>query len=77
MIAWLDGIVEKKEGHIELPLRPDPEDRPRQVVDAVHGKPAVTDYTVLHYDSGVLLFLSYRKPGAHISCVSIRPIRLA
>ena len=51
-VAWLDGIVEKKEGHIELPLRPDPEDRPRQVVDAVHGKPAVTDYTVRHYDSG-------------------------
>lgn len=42
-VAWLDGIVEKKEGHIELPLCPDPEDRPRQVVDAVHGKPAVTD----------------------------------
>ena len=51
-VAWLDGIVEEKEGHIELPLRPDPEDRPRQVVDAVRGKPAVTDYTVLYCDSG-------------------------
>ena len=57
-VAWLDGIVEKKEGHIELPLRPDPEDRPWQVVDAVHGKPAVTDYTVLHYDS-VRTFISF------------------
>ena len=62
-VAWLDGIVEKKEGHIELPLRPDPEDRPRQVVDAVHGKPAVTDYTVLHYDSGRTFISFIPKTG--------------
>lgn len=62
-VAWLDGIVEKKEGHIELPLRPDPEDRPRQVVDAVHGKPAVTDYTVLHYDSGCTFISFIPKTG--------------
>lgn len=62
-VAWLDGIVEKKEGHIELPLRPDPEDRPRQVFDAVHGKPAVTDYTVLHYDSGRTFISFILKTG--------------
>lgn len=62
-VAWLDGIVEKKEGHIELPLRPDPEDWPRQVVDAVHGKPAVTDYTVLHYDSGRTFISFIPKTG--------------
>lgn len=32
------------QGRISLPLRPDPLDRPRQVVDAVGGKPAETDY---------------------------------
>ena len=31
-------------GRIELPLRPDPMNRPRQVVDMEHGKRAVTDY---------------------------------
>ena len=62
-VAWLDGIVEKKEGHIELPLRPDPEDRPRQVFDAVHGNPAVTDYTVLHYDSGRTFISFIPKTG--------------
>ena len=62
-VAWLDGIVEKKEGHIELPLRPAPEARPRQVVDAVHGKPAVTDYTVLHYDSGRTFISFIPKTG--------------
>ena len=33
-------------GTLSLPLRPDPLDRPRQVVDYEHGKPAVTDYEV-------------------------------
>ena len=62
-VAWLDGIVKEKEGRIELPLRPDPEDRPRQVVDAVHGKPAVTDYTVLHYHSGHTFISFIPKTG--------------
>lgn len=34
-------------GTISLPLRPDPLDRPRQVVDHDHGKAAVTDYRVM------------------------------
>ena len=31
-------------GQICLPLRPDLHDRPRQIVDAVHGRKAVTNY---------------------------------
>lgn len=46
-IALLDGSISEKEGLIELPLRLDPEDRPRQVVDAILGKPAITKYKVL------------------------------
>jgi len=34
-------------GRISLPLRPDPMNRPRQVVDLEHGKRAVTDYEYL------------------------------
>ena len=34
-------------GRISLPLRPDPMNRPRQVVDMEHGKRAVTDYEFL------------------------------
>jgi len=45
-IAVVDGIVEGS-GTIRLPLRPDPLDRPRQVVDHEQGKEAVTDYRVL------------------------------
>ena len=36
-----------KRGTISLPLRPDPMNRPRQVVDHEHGKRAVTDYEVI------------------------------
>lgn len=46
-IAVLDGIVPQDEGLIRLPLRPDVEHRPMQMVDPVHGKPAVTRYRVL------------------------------
>ena len=34
-------------GKISLPLAPDWYDRPRQMADPEHGKPAVTDYEVL------------------------------
>lgn len=46
-VALLDGLVKQREGMIALPLRPDPEDRPRQVVDEVSGKPAVTLFETL------------------------------
>lgn len=46
-IALLQGIIPQEKGTIELPLCPDPLDRPRQTVNAEHGKPAVTDFEVL------------------------------
>lgn len=51
-VAILDGIVPHNEGKIELPLLPDPLDRPRQRVDREHGKPAVTLYRVLSREAG-------------------------
>lgn len=45
--ALLDGIIEEKEGLIDLPLRVDLEDRPRQVVCYEYGKPAQTKYKVV------------------------------
>lgn len=46
-IALLDGVVPEDEGTIELPLCPNPLDRPRQMVDTQYGKPAITYYQVL------------------------------
>ena len=40
-------MPEGEEGDISLPLRPDINDRPHQMVDKEHGKPAQTHYRVL------------------------------
>ena len=46
-IAMLDGIPQRNEGVIELPLAADYENRPRQKVDYTAGKSAVTRYKVV------------------------------
>ena len=51
-VALLDGLVMQDTGLIDLPLRPDVDDRPRQRVDLEHGKPAVTRYRVLERAGG-------------------------
>ena len=45
--AILDGVPVNGEGVIELPLAADYDNRPRQKVDYVGGKPAVTRYKVI------------------------------
>ena len=45
--AILDGMPAKSEGVIELPLAADYDNRPRQKVDYVNGKPAETRYRVI------------------------------
>lgn len=44
--AILEGVVPNDSGTIELPMRPDINDRPRQVIDSQYGRPAVTRYDV-------------------------------
>ena len=51
-IALLEGIVPKDKGTIDLPLCLNPLDRPRQMVHAEHGKPAITDFQVLERMDG-------------------------
>jgi len=46
-IALLDGLVSDSEGEIDLPLRIDLEDRPRQLVCYEYGKRAVTKWKVI------------------------------
>ena len=65
-IAVLDGEVTQKNGSINLPLRPDFLDRPRQMVDRVHGKSAITFYRVLAvYQGKTLLALSPMTGRTH------------
>jgi tRNA pseudouridine32 synthase/23S rRNA pseudouridine746 synthase len=51
-VAVLDGDVLGDGGTIELALRVDLDDRPRQIVDDEHGKPATTRWRVIARDSG-------------------------
>ncbi len=46
-VAVLDGIVSSDRGTISLPIIPDTLNRPRQKVDFLRGKEAVTEYEVL------------------------------
>lgn len=52
-VALLDGAVAADEGVVELPMRADWEDRPRQRVCFEHGAPARTEYRVLSREGGV------------------------
>lgn len=45
--ALLEGKIEESEGLIDLPLRVDLDDRPRQMVCYEYGKPARTEYKVV------------------------------
>ncbi|MEO9966760.1 MAG: pseudouridine synthase [Reichenbachiella sp.] len=46
-VALLEGNIDNQEGMINLPVRPDIEDRPRQLVCHEYGKPATTKYRVV------------------------------
>lgn len=46
-VAVVHGHVAQDEGEIALPLAADPLNRPRQIVDAARGRPALTRYRVL------------------------------
>jgi tRNA pseudouridine32 synthase/23S rRNA pseudouridine746 synthase len=46
-VAWLDGRLAGTEGRIELPLRVDLDDRPRQIVDPIFGKSSITRWKVI------------------------------
>ena len=62
-IALIEGSLEDK-GEIMLPLRPDPLDRPRQLVDPIHGKPAHTTYETI---------FSVEKEGKAFTRIALTP----
>lgn len=50
-VALVHGGLAEERGRIELPLAADWPRRPLQKVDALHGKPSVTDWQVLEVDA--------------------------
>lgn len=51
-VALLDGVLTEKEGLIDLPLRVDLDDRPRQLVCYEHGKSAQTRWELIEVKEG-------------------------
>ena len=64
-VAVLDGLLppEKQQGEISLPLNSNYLDRPRQMVDWLNGKPAVTRYEVIGHEEGRTLVALYPLTG--------------
>ena len=62
-IAVVDGRLDREAGSIDLPLRADWPNRPRQQVDVAQGKPSLTRYRVLAHD-----------PLANTSRVMLEPV---
>ncbi len=61
--ALLDGIVKDNTGTINLPLRVDLDDRPRQLVCFEHGKPAETNWKVIEQKNGKTKIYFYPISG--------------
>ena len=64
-VAVLDGLLspEKQRGEISLPLNSNYLDRPRQMVDRLNGKPAVTRYEVVGHEEGRTIVALYPLTG--------------
>lgn len=62
-IALLDGNIENDSGFIDLPLRVDLDDRPRQMVCYEHGKAAQTKYEVIKRKDNKTLIYFYPITG--------------
>lgn len=62
-IAILDGVLHNETGIVELPLRLNPLDRPRQMVCHQHGKPSTTQYQVLERSNGQTRVAFYPLTG--------------
>ncbi len=61
--AILDGIIEGREGVIEMPFRLDPYDRPRQIYDPIHGKLGLTRWQKLAEKNGRTRIAFFPRTG--------------
>lgn len=62
-VALLDGILKENKGFIDLPLRVDLDDRPRQLVCYEHGKPAQTKWERIEVKNNQTLVYFYPITG--------------
>jgi len=65
-VALVLGEVAQNMGMIDIPMRGDPDDRPKQVVDHVNGKSSQTRWRLLRYQTG--------SAGASFSRLQLLPM---
>lgn len=59
VVEGITGEVKGERGMIELPLLPNPYDRPRQMVDYAHGKPSLTRYHIRERRADGTVFVDF------------------
>ena len=64
-VALVEGVIEKKTGFVDFPMRKDMEQRlpPRHLIDCVRGKKAVTEWEVLERTGSTTRVALYPRTG--------------
>lgn len=74
-VAEVRGVLSDKEGVIDIPMRGDPDDRPRQIVDYQQGKASTTRWQVISVDGDrtrlLLKPITGRTHQLRIHCIAM------
>jgi tRNA pseudouridine32 synthase/23S rRNA pseudouridine746 synthase len=62
-VALVEGVIAETSGEISLPIRPDIDDRPRQLVCFEHGREAITHWERVEEKNGCTRIHFYPKTG--------------
>ena len=74
-VAEVRGVLSEQQGLIDIPMRGDPDDRPRQIVDYQQGKASTTEWRVISVDGDhsrlLLKPITGRTHQLRIHCMAI------
>ena len=74
-VAVVRGVISEQQGMVDVPMRGDPDDRPRQLVDYQNGKSAETHWNVISTEDDrtrlLLKPITGRTHQLRIHCLSL------
>ncbi len=74
-VAEVRGVLSEQQGVIDIPMRGDPDDRPRQIIDRQQGKAATTQWNVIAVEADrtrlLLKPITGRTHQLRIHCIAI------